>query len=236
MTTTSWGASHKSGQVSRLQQRSIQTSAFTFPSVCLPGNMSLVFPIWKTCLLLFGPHCSCQCKSGRILGPIDTDVRKDSLCAPLGLINDRSLLLQRVSRCAGRTAMNCKCETTDLPAMQTPWCIIAHLGICAYCTKQGLTARNQNTASALKTDMWSADLEYSSWFSFHCKSVFAALTAEGTHIFISQQEFVLNFHSAMQRVMGTQCYFFSLAPCLPQVFKVQSGTRCALTWSRWAWC
>lgn len=95
--------SQKSSQVSPLPQCSIQTSAFTFPAVCLWSNVSLVFPIWKTCLLSFGPQCSCQCKSGRTLRPIDTDVRKDSLCTPRGLINDRSLLLQRVSRrvCVG---------------------------------------------------------------------------------------------------------------------------------------
>lgn len=73
----------------------------TFPAVCLQSNVSLVFPIWKTCLLSFGPQCSCQCKSGRTVGQIDTDVRKDSLCIPLGLISDSSLLLQRASRRVG---------------------------------------------------------------------------------------------------------------------------------------
>lgn len=135
------GKRQKRSQVSRLPQHSIQMSAFTFPAVCLWSDVSLVFPIWKTCLLSFGPQCSCQCKSGRTLGPIDADVRKDSLCSPQGLINDRSLLLQGVSRRVEGAAMNCKCETTDLPAMQTPWCIIAHLGIRAYCTKQGLPVR-----------------------------------------------------------------------------------------------
>jgi len=45
-------------------------------------------------------------------------VRKDSLCAPQGLISDRSLLLQ--SGRVREAALNCKCEPTDLPAMQTP--------------------------------------------------------------------------------------------------------------------
>lgn len=133
--------SRKRCQVSRLPQRSIQKSEFTLQVVCLWSDVSLVFPIWKTCLLSFGPRCSCQCKLGKTLGPINADMRKDSLCTPQGLINDRSLFLQRVSWHVGGAAMNCKCETTDLPAMQTPWCIVAHLGICAYCTKQGLTAQ-----------------------------------------------------------------------------------------------
>lgn len=97
--------------------------------VCLQSNVSFAFPICRTRLLSFGPQCACRCKSGSTLRPIDADVPKDSLCTPQGLVNDRSLLLRRVSRRVGDAAMNCKCETTDLPAMQTPWCIIAHLGI-----------------------------------------------------------------------------------------------------------
>lgn len=65
------------------------------------------------------PSTSCQCKSGRTLSPINTDVRKDSLpLPPSGLISDRSLLLQRgSSRMGDGAAMNCKCETTDAPAV-----------------------------------------------------------------------------------------------------------------------
>lgn len=77
-------------------------STFTPLAVCLRSNVSPVFPIWQPRLLSFGTERSCQCKSGRTLEPIDTDVRKDSLSLPPpGLINDRSLLLQRGSRCVG---------------------------------------------------------------------------------------------------------------------------------------
>lgn len=78
------------------------------------------------------------------LGPINTDLRKDSLCTPQGLINDRSLL-QQSKRVRG-AAMNCKSETTDLPAMQTVRCIKAHLGMLllnksrSYCTLRYLPA------------------------------------------------------------------------------------------------
>lgn len=115
-------------------------SVFTFPAVCLQSEVSLVFPIWKTCLLSFGPLCSCQCKSGRTLGPVDADVRKDFTLHTPGT-HQWPESIAPWSRPVGAAAMNCKCETPDLPAMQTPWCIIAHLGIWAHCKKQGLTAR-----------------------------------------------------------------------------------------------
>lgn len=85
------------------------------------------------------PSTSCQCKSGRTLSPINTDVRKDSLpLTPRGLISDRSLLLQRGSSGVGDgAAMNCKCETTDAPTMQTTRCAF---GICMATAQHSETA------------------------------------------------------------------------------------------------
>ena len=120
MTAAPPGIKEKSLSQPSPPQHSVQTSALTFPAVCSQSNVSLVFPIWKTCLLSFGPQCSCQCKSGRTVGPIDTDVRKDSLCTPPGLISDSSLLLQRVSRRVGG-------ELLWIANVKLPTCLLCRL-------------------------------------------------------------------------------------------------------------
>lgn len=81
------------------------------PSVCATTS-PLCFQFGSHAYFHLEPSTSCQCKSGRTLGPINTDVRKDSLpLPPSGLISDRSLLLQRGSGRVGEGAdMNCKCE------------------------------------------------------------------------------------------------------------------------------
>lgn len=60
----------------------------------------------------------------------------------------------RAGVCWG-AAMNCKCETTYLPAMQRPWCIIAHL-------QNRHTTDKKNPEFAPKTDMIRI-LKDSSW-------------------------------------------------------------------------
>lgn len=105
-------------------------------SVCR-ATCPLCFQFGKHAYFHFGPQCSCQCKSGRTLRPINTDVRKDSVSVhPLGLINDRSLLLQRVSRRVGELPWiaNVKLLTGFPCKLQED--IIAPLGICAECTNK----------------------------------------------------------------------------------------------------
>lgn len=63
------------------------------PSVITATCPWFVFPILKTRLLSFGSKCSCRYKSGRTPGPVDADVRMDSLplCALAGLISGGSV-------------------------------------------------------------------------------------------------------------------------------------------------
>lgn len=121
--------------------QSVQSKCQHLPSqlsVC-GATCPLCFQFGKHAYFHFGPQCSCQCKSGRTLRPIDVDVRKDSVSVhPLGLINDRSLLLQRVSRRVVELPWiaNVKLLTRFPCKLQEN--IIAPLGICADCTNKVL--------------------------------------------------------------------------------------------------
>lgn len=105
-------------------------------SVC-GATCPLCFQFGKHAYSHFGPQCSCQCKSGRTLRPIDTDVRKDSVSVhPLGLINDKSLLLQRVSRRVGELPWIANVKLLTRVPCKLQENIIAPLGICAKWTNR----------------------------------------------------------------------------------------------------
>lgn len=103
-------------------------SASTFPAVCLRSTVPLVFPIWETCLLSFGPRCSCQCKSGRTLRPIDTDLTR--------VYYTRANVWGKLLWIANQKLQTC---------LLCKLCVVLkHTWECYYWTNQGLTAQLAN--------------------------------------------------------------------------------------------
>lgn len=140
----------------------------------------------------------------------------------------------------GGAAIDCKCETTDLPAMETPRHIIAHLGIYADCTHKVLLNDEYpfpENAHLVRTD------------SKHCicKKRDVICRPEGFIVFLNLVEICVctlnlrwNSYLCIPQRIGpllSLCYVKSngytvlFCPCLCEVLKVQLGTHCAPTWT-----